>query len=63
MLFLFILIERQPFVTIAEKCCGDLCVRDSNVKVRCSEVGFSDSGRESSIPFMRVVSGATFKVA
>lgn len=38
MLFLFIHIERQPFVTIVEKCCGGWCVRDSNVKVSCSEM-------------------------
>lgn len=40
MLFLFIRTERQPSVTIVEKCCGDWCVRGSNVKVSCSEMGF-----------------------
>lgn len=52
MLFLFILTEHQPFVTIVEKCCGDWCVRDSNVKVNCSEMGCSVSGRKYSIPFL-----------
>lgn len=52
MLFLFILTEHQPFVTIVEKCCGDWCVRDSNVKVSYSEMGCSVSGRKYSIPFL-----------
>lgn len=52
MLFLFILTVHQPFVTIVEKCCGDWCVRDSNVKVSCSEMGCSVSGRKYSITFL-----------
>jgi len=62
MLFLFIHIERQLSVTTVEKCCGGWCVRDSNVKVSCSEMGFPVSGRDPSFPLTHVVSDAASKL-